>query len=103
MRQCFIDDAERLVKAGAAARLVPVVARAEVVFEKPARRRVARREKRAQAAFREKIDPAVKQRRDVDKRGDAAEQQLAIGELGGRRATLVIGRREGLTALVKPG
>ncbi len=98
-----VDGAERGGKAGAAARLVPGVAQLVVVFEIPPRRGIAGREKAAQPALREQLDPARPGRRDVDEAGDAGEQELAIGEFGACRAGLVIGRRQRLRALVEPG
>jgi hypothetical protein len=103
MRQRLVDHPQRLREAGPAARLVPVIARAEIVFEKPSRRGIPRGEESAHAAPGEELDPAVERRRDVDQRGHAAQQQLAIGELGAGGARLVIGHRECLTALVESG
>src|SRR5882672_8206227 len=96
-----VNEVERGGKTGAAARLVPGVVQLVVVFEIPPRGGIAGREKAAQPAFREQLDPAGPRRRNVDKAGDAAEQELAIGEFGARRAGFVVGRREGLRALVE--
>ena len=98
-----VDEAERRFEALAPGLLVPFVAQLVVVRELPARGRKARREESAQTAAPGQVRPAVPGRADVHDRSDAASQELAVGEFGGRGPAFAVGGRVSLRALEKPG
>ncbi len=97
-----LGEREGGLEAPPAGLLVPFVLQLVIILELPARRGEARRQERAQAAALGERFPAVPSRTDIDDRGDAAAQQLAVGELGGRGAALGVGGGVRLRALEEP-
>ena len=95
-----VDQRQRRREPFAAARLVPGEFELEIIVESPARRGIAGRQKPAQSALGEQVDPTVPGGRNVDQRSDAAEQQLAIGKFRAGGARRVIGCRKRLGAFV---
>src|SRR6185369_10559804 len=98
-----VDEGERGVQALAARLFVPYVAEAALAFHLPARRSETGSEIGAQAALCHERRPTVPDRTQVDKRGDAALEQLAVGEFGAGCAHRIVVRSEGLRALVQAG
>src|SRR6185436_3675850 len=93
-----VDEFQRRLEAFLARLLVPIVFELEIVLELPASRGIAGGEKGSEPAFGEELGPTVPRRRDVDQRGDAAFQQLAVGKLGAGRTKLIVGGIERLGA-----
>jgi hypothetical protein len=61
-----------------------------VVVEVPASGRISRRDEPPQAGARDKVDPARDRRREVEERRDPRGEHLAVRDLGGGLAALLV-------------
>jgi hypothetical protein len=101
-----LDQARGILESLPPGLLVPLVGQGMAVRRVPARVAVHGRDARPQTTFRQRIEPAIVRHGKVDKRRDAAPQELGKGDLdaSGSHAFVALQHREEFVkrAVVEP-